>query len=460
KVSLTFNPKPTGTQVQRFFTYAPTRCTPAISRVAFTSYLGATAAFSSSITPTGCDQIQFDPGFEIAATNPIAGQSTGVSATVYMPDADQQLAIQPSHVSDVAVMLDEGTTIDLDVLNAVGLCSEVQLASDTCPAASKIGTASVAVPFLPSSMTGEIYLTSRDGVKFGYILRGARGTIAILRGSAQPVPVGDGWSVETTFQTLPQVPWSSATMNFTSAVVKNPANQCPNATAWAHITGYAGNEMIHGAFYSQTACPPETTLTTTVTGTTNRRTPKFEFNSSTAGATFECSVDSGDYAPCASPFNTPSLADGDHTFGVRAVNAGTPDPSPATASFTVDATPPQITISSPAQDAVITSSTVTLNFTTESGATNYCWLDNGALNTCGSTKTYTNVADGLHRIMVFSRDAAGNMASLERSFSVAVPRAPVVTLTSPIAGESIPTDRVTPRFTAVSPSGAAIASVN
>ena len=57
-----------------------------------------------------------------------------------------------------------------------------------------------------------------------------------------------------------------------------------------------------------------------------------------AGAvpTFSCKVDSSAYGSCASPKTTAHLADGPHTFYVRAKDAaGNVDPTPASRSFTV-----------------------------------------------------------------------------------------------------------------------------
>jgi hypothetical protein len=82
------------------------------------------------------------------------------------------------------------------------------------------------------------------------------------------------------------------------------------------------------------------TPTTTVTGGpsagTNDPTPTFTFSSADPSASFECKLDSGSYAPCASPKTTAHLADGPHTFHVRARDsAGNIDPTPALRAFTV-----------------------------------------------------------------------------------------------------------------------------
>ncbi len=82
--------------------------------------------------------------------------------------------------------------------------------------------------------------------------------------------------------------------------------------------------------------PPDTTITSGPPAATNDPTPTFSFSSSEAGSTFECKLDSGPYGACSSPRTTAHLADGSHTFYVRAMDAvGNFDPTPATRTFTV-----------------------------------------------------------------------------------------------------------------------------
>ncbi len=94
---------------------------------------------------------------------------------------------------------------------------------------------------------------------------------------------------------------------------------------------------------------PQTTIDSGPSGLTNDASPSFAF-SSEAGASFECRLDStqeADFDPCTSPQPYSSLAQGAHTFEVRAVDpAGNADPTPASRSFTVDTVAPQTTIDS------------------------------------------------------------------------------------------------------------------
>ena len=87
--------------------------------------------------------------------------------------------------------------------------------------------------------------------------------------------------------------------------------------------------------------PPETSIDSGPDGPTNDATPSFEFSSDEADSTFECRTETETFAPCESPHVTGQLADGIHTFEVRAIDrAGNVDPAPAARDFSVDATPP------------------------------------------------------------------------------------------------------------------------
>ena len=94
--------------------------------------------------------------------------------------------------------------------------------------------------------------------------------------------------------------------------------------------------------YTVDTVEPQTTIAGGPTGTTNDSTPTFTFVSSEAGSTFQCRVDTGAFTACTTPFTTAALADGTHTFEVRATDAvGNTDASPATRTFTVvTAAPP------------------------------------------------------------------------------------------------------------------------
>ncbi len=84
------------------------------------------------------------------------------------------------------------------------------------------------------------------------------------------------------------------------------------------------------------AVTPETTITSAPTGTITDATPTLNFTANVANSTFACSVDSGPFSSCTSPFTTPALADGPHTVTVVATDPYGNVSAPASANFTVD----------------------------------------------------------------------------------------------------------------------------
>ncbi|HWM62689.1 MAG TPA: Ig-like domain-containing protein, partial [Solirubrobacterales bacterium] len=158
-------------------------------------------------------------------------------------------------------------------------------------------------------------------------------------------------------------------------------------------------------------------------------------------ASFQCRLDStapGAWEACTSPKDYASLIDGAHTFEVRAVDqAGNPDQSPATHTWTVDSVAPTVSIDS-GPSGLTNDSTPTFAFSSEPGASFACSIDTGTADfkPCSGTGTHTPaapLADGPYTLRVKATDAAGNPATATRSFTVdtAAPPVPQLSATVP-----------------------------
>jgi hypothetical protein len=176
---------------------------------------------------------------------------------------------------------------------------------------------------------------------------------------------------------------------------------------------------------------PDTTITSAPSGTVATAAASVAFTSE-SGAAFECRLDNAAFAACTSPMAYSGLADGSHTFQVRARDAvGNLDATPASAAWTVDTTAPDTSIASGPSG---TTATATATFTfqsTDPGATFECGLDGAAFTPCSSGVSYSGLANGMHMFDVRSRDVVGNVDATpaERSWSVDT-TAPDTTITS------------------------------
>ncbi len=164
---------------------------------------------------------------------------------------------------------------------------------------------------------------------------------------------------------------------------------------------------------------PDTTITSGPQGTTADVT--FDFTSDDNGAFFLCRIDSGFWEGCSSPQPYPGLSDGPHTFAVRAIDlAGNTDASPATREFTVDATPPDTTITSGPQGETSNPNASFAFTSSESGSSFKCRLDSAPFGTCTSPTAYAGLATGAHTFEVIATDGIGNTdpTPASRSFTI------------------------------------------
>jgi len=178
----------------------------------------------------------------------------------------------------------------------------------------------------------------------------------------------------------------------------------------------AGNTLAQDKTWSFTVgswadtTPPETTIASGPSGTVKSSTATFEFSSSESSSTFECSLDGASFASCTSPTPYDNLADGEHTFEVRATDAATGTyTTPVSRTWTIDTADPKTTIGSTKPANLTNSTSASFSFSSsESNSTFKCKLDSGDYEDCSSTKQYTGLTQGSHTFSVKAIDQAGN----------------------------------------------------
>ena len=163
--------------------------------------------------------------------------------------------------------------------------------------------------------------------------------------------------------------------------------------------------------------PPETTITSGPAALSASPNATFAFTADELGSTFECSLDGTAFAACTSPASYSGLADGPHTFDVRATDpSANTDPTPDSKSWTVDGTAPSVSLADPGSPL---QGTVTLNPTADDGSgsgvasliVQRSASGAGTWTTIGTSWNTTGVADGTYDLRARATDNAGNTAS-------------------------------------------------
>ncbi|HEX2291692.1 MAG TPA: DNRLRE domain-containing protein, partial [Gaiellaceae bacterium] len=153
--------------------------------------------------------------------------------------------------------------------------------------------------------------------------------------------------------------------------------------------------------------PPQTSVDSGPDDPTNSASAQLAF-SADEEARFECSLDGAPFAACSSPAGYEGLADGRHTFAVKAIDeAGNADVSAAGHEWTVDTTAPETSIDSGPRDPSNNSSAV-FSFAANEQARFECSLDGAPFATCSSPATYAGLGEGRHSLEVRAVDPAGN----------------------------------------------------
>jgi len=202
------------------FVRNPTSCAAKTATGVITSAQGATAGVSSPFAATGCKKLPFAPKltaqFTGGRSQTKAGKHPGLAVTL------RQTAGQAA-ARRVALTLPSSVALDAARLK---LCSRDQWQSDTCPASSRVGTATARTPILSKALSGPIYVVNSSGLPIvGVQLNGQ----VNLRLEGQTTVVGT--SIKTTFANVPDVPLSAFTLTFASGskgILKSGRNLCRN----------------------------------------------------------------------------------------------------------------------------------------------------------------------------------------------------------------------------------------
>ena len=325
----------------------------------------ATAAFTFSASETGSTfDCRLDSAAYTACTSP--QQYTGLSAgshtfTVRATDSAHNVDASPAARSWAVETSQSDTTPPVVTLTAPAAGTAVirQTVTLTAPAA---GTAVL-------RQTVTLTADATDNVAVDHVDFLVNDTVVATTGSAP-------YSAR----------WSSATVPDGAVTIKARATDTSSGVATSP-----------GRSVTVDNSAPDTSIGSGPTGSVASRSASFGFSSGDPGATFECSLDGSAYASCSSPKPYTALADGPHTFRVRASDlAGNVDASAASASWTVRHGRAEHDDHGGSERYGLSRSASFGFSSNEPSAGFECSLDGSAFAGCPTPKQYSGLGDGAH----------------------------------------------------------------
>jgi hypothetical protein len=194
------------------FLFNPTNCAALSTDTTLTSTFGASQGLSSPFSVVSCNALPFKPMFSAttsASTNAATLKANGASLKV-----DLLQGAHEANLHSVVAELPKSLPSRLTTLQKA--CPEATYAANpfSCPAASRVGTATVATPVLPGTLKGPAYLVSHGGAAFPDLdlLIEGDGVRVILVGNTN---IKNGITTST-FASIPDVPVSSFVLELPS----------------------------------------------------------------------------------------------------------------------------------------------------------------------------------------------------------------------------------------------------
>jgi hypothetical protein len=191
---------------RKTFLFNPTYCGPLSTDTGLSSTLGATQTLTSPFAVRNCSALPFKPNFSAAtgaSTNPTQLKANGASLRVNLLQGAHE-----ANIKSVVAELPKSLPSRLTTLQKACVAATYEANPYSCPAASKVGSATVTTPVLPQPLKGPAYLVSHGGEAFpdlDLLLEGDGGIRVILESKTDI----KGGITKSTFGSIPDVPVSS-----------------------------------------------------------------------------------------------------------------------------------------------------------------------------------------------------------------------------------------------------------
>jgi hypothetical protein len=188
------------------FIFNPTNCDPLSLTASLTGGSGGLEPVSDGFQVTNCGALGFKPTFKVS-TSGKTSRASGASLDARLSYPKNSMGRQ-ANIAKVKVSLPRQLPSRLETLQKACPAEVFEANPASCPAASKIGSATANTPVLPVGLSGPLYFVSHGGQAFPdlvVVLQGYGVTVDVLGTTF----ISKAGITSTTFKQVPDVPIES-----------------------------------------------------------------------------------------------------------------------------------------------------------------------------------------------------------------------------------------------------------
>jgi hypothetical protein len=215
-------------------------------------------------TPSGCNQLEFEPTLEARPTTDVADSPSGLNVDLHVPQNESPEGLGTADLRSATVTLPKGISINPSSANGLAACSpsDIGLSSAAgtspprfsageshCPAAARIGSAEVDTPLIDHPLKGGVYVATPHQNPFGSLLAlyiavddAQSGIHLKLAGEVHADPATG--QLTTTFAENPQQPFEDFKLSFfggAAAALRTPST-CGQYSTVSALTPWSAPE--------------------------------------------------------------------------------------------------------------------------------------------------------------------------------------------------------------------------
>ncbi len=249
------------------FILNPTSCTPTTIASTLGSNLGQTVAITSPFQTANCADLKFQPKVAVT-TGALATKANGASLNFRIAYPKGALGTQ-SWFNEAKFDIPKQLPARLTTIQKACLAATFETNRAACPAASKIGHATVHTPVLPVPLEGPVYFVSYGSAKFPDAVLVLDGYGVHIELHGETFINGKTGVTSATFRNTPDVPFESIEVS----VPAGPFSEFgANLPLKAHGS-FCGQKLVMPTFFkAQNGLQIRQNTAVTVTGCPKTRT--------------------------------------------------------------------------------------------------------------------------------------------------------------------------------------------